>query len=191
MRSFAEVCNGYRESQAFEEAQRCLGCAAPPTYKAEDCLGCSNCADRCPAGAITIEPRQKPLSVGVDPDLFDPEVIWAICKRAKIHPKQIICYCTNTTAGEVVAAMLQGATKPEEISRMTGARTGCTVLCMQSIIKLMEAAGLPVEDAATHQCYGKTFTVWDVAPGLKKRHEERGYHFDDDIQLIEKVFEKK
>ena len=74
---------------------------------------------------------------------------------------------------------------------MTGARTGCTVLCVQSIMKLLEAAGHPVKPADTHQCYGKTFTVWDVDSNLKKEHEERGYHFDDDIQLIEKVYENK
>jgi hypothetical protein len=28
-------------------------------------------------------------------------------------------------------------------------------------------------------------------PGLKKRDEKRGYHLDDDVRLIEKVFENK
>jgi hypothetical protein len=28
-------------------------------------------------------------------------------------------------------------------------------------------------------------------PELKKRYEKYGYHFDEDIQLIESVFEKK
>jgi hypothetical protein len=28
-------------------------------------------------------------------------------------------------------------------------------------------------------------------PGLKQRDEKRGYHYDDDQHLIEKVFEKK
>jgi thioredoxin reductase/bacterioferritin-associated ferredoxin len=191
VRSFDEVCFGYPEDRALSEAKRCFGCAAPPTYKAEDCRGCVNCAERCPASAITIEPLQKPFTVGVDPDQFDPEEILRICRKANVHPKQVICYCTETRAGEIVAAILQGATTPEEISRMTGARTGCTVLCIQSIIKLLEAAGHPVEPAATHQCYGKTFTLWDMDPGLKRRDEKRGYHYDEDIRLIEKVFEKK
>jgi NAD(P)H-nitrite reductase large subunit len=134
--------------------------------------------DRCPASAITIEPLQQPYNIGVDPGQFDPEEIMRICKKAHIHPKQIICYCNNTRAGEVVAAILKGAKTPEDISRMTGARTGCAVLCIQSIVKLLET-------------YGKTFTLWDLDPELKKRHEKRGYHFDEDIQLIENVFEKK
>jgi NADPH-dependent glutamate synthase beta subunit-like oxidoreductase/bacterioferritin-associated ferredoxin/NAD-dependent dihydropyrimidine dehydrogenase PreA subunit len=191
VRSFDEACLGYPEDLARYEAQRCFGCAAPPTYRVEDCRGCVNCAERCPASAITIEPLQRPFTVGVDPDQFDPEEIMRICKKANVHPKQVICYCTDTRAGEIVAAILKGAKTPEEISRMTGARTGCTVLCIQSIIKLLEAAGHQVKPADTHQCYGKTFTLWDMDAGLKKRDEKRGYHYDDDIRLIEKVFENK
>jgi NADPH-dependent glutamate synthase beta subunit-like oxidoreductase/bacterioferritin-associated ferredoxin len=191
LQSFEEVSLGYPEDQARNEAQRCFGCAAPPNYKAEDCRGCVNCADRCPASAIAIEPLQHPFTVGIDPGQFDPDEILRICRNANVHPKQVICYCTDTRAGEIVAAILKGAKTPEEISRMTGARTGCTVLCIQSIIKLLEASGQPVKPAETHQCYGKTFTVWDMDPKLKKRDERRGYHFDDDIQLIEKVFENK
>ncbi|MDI7259468.1 MAG: FAD-dependent oxidoreductase [Thermodesulfobacteriota bacterium] len=191
VRSFDEVCLGYPEDQALKEAQRCFGCAAPPTYRLEDCRGCVTCADRCPASAITIEPLQQPFTVRVDIGQFDPDEILRICKKAKIHPQQIVCYCTNTTAGEIAAAILKGANTPEAISRLTGARTGCTVLCIQSIVKLLESSGQVVETGVTHQCYGKTFTVWDLDARAKKKHEERGYHFDEDIELIEKVFENK
>ena len=189
--SFDEVCGGFGEPGAVSEAARCLGCAVPPTFDVEQCRGCVNCADRCPAGAITIGPAAEPKQVGVDPAGFDPDEIYAICKRAKLHPKQIVCYCTNTTAGEIVAAILGGAKTPEEISLTTGARTGCTVLCIQSIVKLLEVSGLPVRPSATHQTYGKTFTVWEVDPALKSRHAPRGYHFDGDMELIDKVFENK
>jgi len=190
-RCFDEVCGGYTESDALKEARRCLGCAVPPAYNVDRCRGCVNCADRCPAGAITIDPRPEPITVGVDPGRSDQHLIYSICKRAKMHPKQIICYCTNTTAGEIVAAILEGAKTAEEISLATGARTGCTVLCIQSIVKLIEASGLTLELSSTHQHYGKTFTVWDLDPAIKSRYEKYGYHFDDDIKLIEKVFEKK
>ena len=191
VQSFNEVCLGYPEDQALNEAQRCFGCSAPPTYKPEECKACLSCVDRCPAFAITIEPLQQPYTVGVDPSQFDPEEIMRICKKTHLHPKQVICYCNYTRAEEVVAAILKGAKTPEDISRMTGARTGCAVLCIQSIVKLLEASGQPVMPVGTHQTYGKTFTLWDLDPELKKRHEKRGYHFDDDIQLIEKVFENK
>ncbi len=189
--SFDEVFLGLPQDLAVQEAQRCFGCAAPPTYRPEDCRGCVNCAERCPASAITIEQQKQPFTVGVDPSQCDPDEILRICKKAKVHPKQIICYCTNTTAGEIAAAIVKGAKTPEDISLMTGARTGCTVLCIQSIIRLLEASGQPVTLKETHQCYGKTFTVWDVDSRLKKRYEAQGYHFDEDIQLIEKIFESK
>jgi ferredoxin len=191
VQSFDEACLGYPEDQALKETQRCFGCAAPPSYKVEDCKGCINCAERCPASAITIEPLQEPYTVGVDPGQFDQDEIMRICEKAHVHPKQIICYCTDTRAGEIVAAILKGAKTPEDIARMTGARTGCTVLCVQSIIKLLEVSGNPVRAVGTHQVYGKTFTLWDMDPRLKQRDEKRGYHYDDDQHLIEKVFEKK
>jgi NADPH-dependent glutamate synthase beta subunit-like oxidoreductase/bacterioferritin-associated ferredoxin len=189
--SFDEVCLGYSEDQALKEAQRCFGCAAPPNYRAEDCRGCLNCADRCPALAITIEQLQQPFTVGVDPSQFDQDEITRICEKANLHPKQVVCYCTYTRAGEIVAAILKGANTPEDISRMTGVRTGCTVVCIQSILKLLEASGRPVKPEDTHYYYGKTFTLWDVDPRFKKRNEKFGYHFDEDVKLIEKVFEDK
>ncbi len=187
--SFDEVVLGLPKELAVQESQRCFGCAAPPTYKPADCRGCVNCAERCPTSAITIEPQKQPFVVGVDPNQCDPDEILRICRQAKVHPKQIICYCTNTTAGEIAAAIIKGARTPEEVSLMTGARTGCTVLCVQSIIRLLEASGQPVLPKETHQCYGKTFTVWDADARLKQRYEAQGYHFDEDIRLIEKVFE--
>ena len=171
-------------------AQRCFGCAAPPTFTVAECKGCLNCVDRCPASAIVIEPIQEPYIIEVDSRQYDQAEIMRICKKAHIHPKQLICYCTGARAGEVVAAILKGAKTPDDLSRMTGVRTGCSVLCAQSVVRLLNAAGLPVIPV-THQTHGKTFTLWDLDPEMKRRHEERGYHFDDDIKLIETVFEKK
>ena len=188
--SFDEVSLGYDEIGALAEAKRCFGCAAPPLYQVEDCRGCTNCEQRCPASAITIEPADKPYAVGVDPAEFDSGQISTLCMKAKLHPQQIVCYCTNTTAGEIAAAILQGATTPEAVSRMTGARTGCTVLCVQSIMKLLEASGHSGKSRETHQCYGKTVTLWDLNPGTRKKYEATAYHFDDDMELIEKVFKK-
>jgi NAD-dependent dihydropyrimidine dehydrogenase PreA subunit/bacterioferritin-associated ferredoxin len=188
--SFDEVQLGYEEIEALEEAQRCFGCAAPPTYHLEDCRGCMNCEQRCPASAITIEPREKPYPVGVNPDEFPRDQIFNLCKKANVHPQQIICYCTNTTAGEIAAAILRGADTPEAVSRLTGARTGCTVLCVQSIAKLLEASGHPGKSRETHQCYGKTFTLWDLDTKTKEKYETVGYHFEEDRKLIEKVFKE-
>jgi heterodisulfide reductase subunit A len=188
--SFDEVSLGYKETEAIAEAKRCFGCAAPPLYHVEDCRGCTNCEQRCPASAITIEPADTPYTVGVNPTEFDPTQISMLCMKAKLHPKQIVCYCTNTTAGEIAAAILRGADTPEAVSRLTGARTGCTVLCIQSIIKLLEASGHPGKSRETHQSYGKTFTVWDFDTKTKEKYKTVGYHFEEDMELIEKALKK-
>jgi NADPH-dependent glutamate synthase beta subunit-like oxidoreductase/bacterioferritin-associated ferredoxin len=188
--SFDEVSSGYEEFEAVREARRCFGCAAPPTYHLEDCRGCTNCEQRCPASAITIEPREKPYTVGVNPNEFPPDLIFTLCKNANVHPQQVICYCTNTTAGEIAAAILRGADTPEAISRLTGARTGCTVLCIQSIARILEASGHPGKSRETHQSYGKTFTLWDLDTQTKEKYETVGYHFEEDRKLIDKVFEE-
>jgi thioredoxin reductase/ferredoxin len=188
--SFDEVWKGYEEVDALQEARRCFGCAAPPTYHAEDCRGCSNCVDRCPSSAITLEPCEHPFEVRVDPDGLSSAEIDSLCLKARLHPRQIVCYCTNTTAGEIASAILKGARTPEAVSRMTGARTGCTVLCVQSIVKLLEASGERIEPKETHQCYGLTFTLWDVPPEAKERYDPGGYHFEEDRALIEKILKK-
>ena len=188
--SFEEVRIGYDEAEALKETKRCFACAAPPVYDMEACRGCTNCEQRCPASAITIEPSDKPYTVGVSPAEFDRDQILNICKKANMHPQQIVCYCTNTTAEEIAAAILKGATTPEAISRMTGARTGCTVLCIQSIVKLLEGSGQTVSLQETHQCYGKTFTVWDLDAETKGKYAPTGYHFDEDIELLEKTLKK-
>lgn len=185
--SFEEVWKGCDEKEALQEARRCFGCAAPPVYHTEDCRGCSNCVDRCPSSAITLELCEPPFEVRVDTDDLSAKEIESLCLKAKLHPQQIVCYCTNTTAGEIAAAILKGARTPEAVSRMTGARTGCTVLCVQSIVKLLEASGERIEPKETHPCYGLTFTLWDVPPEIREKYKPGGYHFEEDEALIEKI----
>ncbi len=189
--SFAEVRLGCAAEEAHREAQRCFGCAAPPHYNAEYCRGCTNCEQRCPASAITIERLERPVRVGVDPAEFTAQEILQVCTRARMHPQQIVCYCTSTTAGEIAAAILKGASSPEAISRMTGARTGCTVLCIQSILKLLAAAGRSLTPGETHQYYKGTFTLWEVDAPTVKKYEDKGYHFTEDKSVIEQAIQKK
>lgn len=191
VRSFDEVRLGYREAQALEEAKRCFACAAPPQYNADDCRGCVNCEQRCPASAITIEPSEQPILVRVDPNECNQDEILRICTNAKMNPKQVICYCTSTSAGEIAAAILKGAKTPEDISRSTGARTGCTVLCIQSITRLLQAAGRPVVPGETHQHYGETRTVWEVDDATLNKYEGMGYRFKEDMRILQGAFKKE
>lgn len=154
----------------------------------EMCMGCGNCEQRCPSYALTMAKREKSFTVGVDiTDDIELQVN-TLCRKARLHPEQIVCYCTATRAGEVAAAILGGARSPEEVSRATGVRTGCKVECIQPVLRLLDAAGIaPVPPKGGYQWYGKTPTVWDISEEVKAKYSKRGFHFDDDIKLLEKV----
>lgn len=152
------------------------------------CAGCPACEQRCPEGAIRMVVREKPVEIGVAIPPEERERIAAICRKARFHPEQLVCYCTGTRADEAVAAILQGAHTPEEISLRTGIRTGCTVECLQPMLRLLDAAGhAPTPPPGGWQWYGKTLTAWDIPAETKRKYAERGFYFDADIDVLERV----
>jgi Pyruvate/2-oxoacid:ferredoxin oxidoreductase delta subunit/bacterioferritin-associated ferredoxin len=155
---------------------------------AERCRGCAACEQRCPDYAITMAKREEPVVVAVNMDGVDYDKVVELCRRARLHPEQIVCYCTATRAEEVAAAILQGARSPEDVSFMTGARTGCKVECIQPILRLLKAAGIePAPPKGGWQWYGQTPTVWDIPEKVKQKYASRGFYFDEDIKLFERV----
>lgn len=160
--------------------------------KDEDCRGCSNCAERCPKFAVKMAKRETPFEVGMDLSKFDPEKIKELCLKAHLNPEQTICYCVGTRAEEVAAAILSGAKTPEEISLMTGVRTGCTIECVQPLLRMIQAAGIelkPVEGG--WQWYGTTVTAWDIPDEIKEKYNSRGFYFDEDRELLDEVAHKE
>lgn len=154
----------------------------------ERCRGCANCEQRCPYYAITMVKREQPIAVKVDVTAVDYALIEDLCRKAKFNPEQIICYCTATRAEEVAAAILQGAKSPEEISFLTGVRTGCKVECIQPVLRLLEAAGIkPEPPKGGWQWYGRTVTVWEIPEEVKKKYASRGFYFDEDIKILDRV----
>ncbi|ADL07160.1 4Fe-4S binding protein [Thermosediminibacter oceani] len=154
----------------------------------EKCRGCAACEQRCPFYAISMAKREQPVAVGVDVSGVDYSRVEELCRRAKLHPEQIVCYCTATRAEEVAAAVLQGARSPEDVSLVTGARTGCKVECIQPILRLLETAGIkPEPPKGGWQWYGRTPTVWEVPNEVKKKYASRGFYFDEDIKLLDGV----
>lgn len=157
----------------------------------EFCRGCGACEQRCPAYAVTMEKLEKPYTVKVDIDEDNYETISTLCRKAHFHPEQIICYCTKTRAEEVAAAILKGAKTPEEISRQTGIRTGCKVECIQPILRLLAAAGIDPERPDGWQWYGKTPTLWDIPQEIKDKYNKRGFYFDEDLKILNKIIDSK
>lgn len=158
------------------------------TVDADKCRGCANCADRCPEYAIKMVKRDKPFDVGIDVSKFDQVKIQNLCKRAHLNPEQIVCYCVGTRAEEVAAAILDGAKTPEEISLLTGVRTGCTIECIQPILRLLEAAEIPLKRVeGGWQWYGRTITAWELPEEVKKKYNSRGFYFDEDKELMNRI----
>lgn len=152
------------------------------------CRGCADCEQRCPEVAITMVTREQPVLAKVDIDVLDYEKIAQLCRKARFHPEQIVCYCTATRADEVAGAILLGAKTPDDISFMTGIRTGCKVECIQPVLRLLEAAGIePKPVPGGWQWYGRTVTAWEIPEHVKQKYASRGFFFDEDIELLNRV----
>lgn len=154
----------------------------------DECRGCANCADRCPFHTITMVKREKPFTIGVDASKYDRDKINEICMKAHFNPEQVLCYCVGVRAEEVAAAILAGAKTPHEISSMTGIRTGCTIECIQTILRMLTAAGIELKpDPNGWQWYGQTVTAWTMPEDVKTKYNSRGFYFDEDRELLEEI----
>jgi NAD-dependent dihydropyrimidine dehydrogenase PreA subunit len=106
-----------------------------------DCYNAQNCLEMCPDNAIEMRRLREPFEVGGDQVPADPDAVAALCLQAGVLPDMLICVCTNTVAGELATAILNGAESPDQVALATGARTGCTEICIFPIMRLLEAAG--------------------------------------------------
>ncbi|MBW7572267.1 4Fe-4S binding protein [Caproiciproducens faecalis] len=156
--------------------------------KADACRGCTNCESRCPFHAIKMVKREEPFTIGVDVSKYDSGKIRELCEKAHLNPEQVICYCVGVRAEEVAAAILGGAKTPDEISSLTGIRTGCTIECIQPLLRLVEAAGIELKrDESGWQWYGVTPTAWTLPEDVVQKYNKRGFYFEEDKELLDRV----
>lgn len=144
----------------------------------EKCLACTKCWHLCPEDAISIVPRSEELFVGVDFEDVDQGAIEELCRNAHFFPEQFICACTLTLAKEVAAAILKGAKTPEEITSMTGARSGCSIYCMGPILRMLKAHGIIVQPPSNHRWYDLSLSLWDVPDEVADKYP--GYYLKED-----------
>ena len=150
------------------------------------CLDCILCVTRCPEHAIRKVKRDFPLQIGSTLAGIPKGEVAKICLAAHMYPDQIICYCNRVQAKEVAAAILRGAKTPEDVSRATGARTGCGTLCISGIIRLLRAAGIKLTKAPGYQWYGIKVSIWDIPPEIQQKYAE--YYLSDDLRDMNKLF---
>lgn len=149
------------------------------------CQACTICMTRCPEIAITMKLRRSPLKIGMEASQASSEEIMTICRNAHMYPDQIVCYCHRIRAKEVAEAILSGAKTPEQVARMTGARTGCGTLCISAVIRLLRAAGLELDRAPGYQWYGKTASIWDLSEEVMRKYDKEYYLLRDRKDLDE------
>lgn len=154
----------------------------------ERCLACGNCNQRCPVYAVALVKLETPREVTVKVEEKDRERVDELCRKAGFHPSQVLCYCTATRAEEVAAAIFGGAKSPEDISFLTGLRTGCSVECIQPALRMLEAAGItPTPPEGGWQWYGKTPNLRDIPAEVKAKYNKRGFYFDEDFALFDDI----
>jgi bacterioferritin-associated ferredoxin len=127
-----------------------------------------------------MQDRDRPLSFGVDWTSADAQQIAEICRAAHMHEEQMICYCRQVQAREVAAAIVLGHRTPESLAVATGIRTGCGVLCITSVLRLLKAADVEVKKAPGWQWYGAYVTIWDLPQAVRDKYSE--YFLNEDYQ---------
>jgi ferredoxin len=178
---FDEVFQTPSKAASQTETERCLRCGVMPVYDPALCRGCTNCSSRCPSHAISLQELETPYVVKIEVENDIKDETREICSRANINPESIVCICTSTRAQEIAAAIVKGARKPEDISRTTGARTGCAVLCIEPIFRLLQAAGLSLGDPLQSDVWYPTVpNIWDLDEDVIEKYEDRGFRFKED-----------
>ena len=136
------------------------------------CVACSRCADVCNTEAIRMVSLPEPRVLGVNPAEVDQARLHDLCRRAHMDRDEPLCLCTFTTAGEAAAAILKGATSPEEVTRMTGARSACALWCMAPILRLLNASGLDMKSSLKHKWYNIEAALWNVPDEVSKKYPQ-------------------
>jgi NAD(P)H-nitrite reductase large subunit len=98
----------------------------------------------------------------VDHSDLDPQQIKKLCGAAGLLPDLPICGCTRTTGKEAVAAVLKGATTPEDLCAMTGLRAGCGIYCITRIFQVLEVCGIDLDDPPDRRWIKLTLSIADI-----------------------------
>lgn len=129
------------------------------------CYNAQGCVELCADDAIEMVELEEPFEVGFDVQKgADKDAVKALCRKAGYSPMMRICVCTDTSAGDIAAAVLAGADTPEDISLATAARTGCQELCLQPMLRILEKAGhtdMQRNPKSGFQWYGDSAILWD------------------------------
>ncbi len=150
------------------------------------CVGCWNCQQRCPEHAINMIPCD-PYTFKTDVSQFEYKEIEALCRKARFHPKQVVCYCSASRAEELAAAILAGAKTPDAVVLATGIGAGCGIECNQPIQRFLEAAGFRPGTAQRKLISGTVEPQQSgrCLPEIKRKHPV--FRFVEDRELMDRI----
>lgn len=149
------------------------------------CIGCGRCVDRCPEDIMWMTERDEPLVKTVRPDEVDQQQVTALLDRAGIDGNVSVCVCTLTPGSEIAAAIVKGATNLDQVSEMTGMRSGCGIYCVAPALRLLQAAGADISTPKGHRWYPCTLALWDVSDEAKAAYPDA--FIDEDRAVFDPV----
>jgi len=139
---------------------------------AEACIGCGRCVDRCPEDIMWMTPRSEPMVKTVAPDEVDQDAVAHLLQLCGLEPKTSVCVCTLTSASEIAAAVIKGAQNLEDVSEMTGMRSGCGIYCVAPALRLLQAAGRDMTPPRGHRWYPCSIALWDLPADVMERYKD-------------------
>lgn len=163
IKSNDEVALGLTEEMLHQEALRCYRCSGRASVDAERCIDCGLCWEHCSHEAITMRVLEQPI-IHQTP-LAPPErnqELFEICRKAHVYPEECICYCSLTSAAEIISAILAGAHTLEDLALATGVRGGCSFYCSQELLRIFDAAGYPQTPRDDGSWYKIDTNLWTI-----------------------------
>jgi Fe-S-cluster-containing hydrogenase component 2 len=149
----------------------------------DKCVTCLTCIDACSEGAIATVPRKETKILHIDPLDVDQGALEMLCRDAHLDPEEPICLCTLTQAKEVAAAILKGAGTPQELTRMTGIRSSCSMWCMAPMLRLLQASGADLTPPKSFNWYPAQAGIWEIPDHVVRQYKE--YSIAEDRRLFE------
>lgn len=136
----------------------------------DKCIACIRCIDSCDDDALRTINRDEPIVQDFDPSGVDPEAVKELCRAADMAPSHLVCTCANTTAQEIAATILQGASTYEEVSLRIGVQAGCLMYCSVPLRRLVMAGTGNAHTTSKLRRYASDQSLIDIDPDLDARY---------------------